>query len=165
MKRLLRNCLIFSALLFALSDHAYAVDVFGIELSTTSLSAFLEKKSADATLRKLPVKQGYIKTGYSIETPDSAYPSLRRAGFMFDRNDMLCMVLLELSHDEFDTQAAQAKKLYKLTDEDSSTLIHRRAYFSSGSDKIQIDSESNRPYMYIMFMNEGFKKEVDARNR
>lgn len=152
-------------LLAALSATASALDVLGFELSATTRQAFLDRLKGNSTLSKIPASDRYTVHGYTAQLDQEQFPSLKRAAFMFDASDRLCLVFLELPVERFDVEVERAKKLYRLIGTTTEPNGAKDAYFSAGTNRICIETRPQWPSTVIMLMNAGYKKDSDTRIR
>lgn len=154
-----------AALLLVAASSAYALDVLGMTLSGTTRQTFLDRTKGDSTLVELPATDRFTVHGYILRPEAKEYPGLKRAGFMFDPSDRLCMIIIELPLDQFDKQVQVAKKSFQLAGSSSSPNGAKDAYFHNGTNRISIEALPQRNSTTIMYMNEAYKADSDARIR
>ena len=152
-------------LLAALSATVSALDVLGFELSVTTRQVFLDRLKGNTTLNEILASDRYIIHGYTVLFDQEQFPSMKRAGFMFDASDRLCMVFLEVPPELFDVEVERARGLYRLIGATRDPNGARDAYFSEGTNRISIEIKPQWPSAVVMMMNAAYRKDSDARLR
>ena len=140
-----------------------ATDVLGYTLSTTTLQQFLKQEQSNPSLARLPATDKFILNGYVLKPKLSEFGSTERVGFMFDRTDRLCMVIVEVPYDRYAELVNAAKTKYEFVGEKKTSSGTQEAHFHAGTDHISIEGNPERPKMSVMLMNEQYKKDSDAR--
>jgi hypothetical protein len=152
--------------LCCLSTNSIAIEVLGFELTSTSRAEFLDKNKNNSSLQRIPSNDDYTPNGYMIDgLVTKNFPHPNRAAFIFDAQDRLCAVVLQVPTSYYDQIFSSAKKNYRLVGQDSSKSGRRESAFASDTDRIAIDSTASAESMVIMYMNKGFHQNNSARIR
>lgn len=164
----LSKIVVITAVVVALAPTAsVAAEVLGFPLTATTRQEFLRRTEGDASRTLIPAKDDYTTHGYLLQPTSTEFAGLKRVAFMFDPDDKLCLVYVELPAEQFGAQVQKAKAnpKFRVLGQSSSPDGSKDIAFSDGTDRISIEIKAAFPSMVIMYMNEGYKKNSDARVR